>query len=82
MADVGKMFFQVKIKKEDQNFLCFFCWPEGGLTQEPQEYCITVHLFETGLSPGCYYCIITIITIIIIIVFFLFFNYFVTEKPC
>ena len=34
------MFFLVKVKKEED------------LTQEPQEYCMTVHLFGAGSSPG------------------------------
>ena len=53
MADVEKMFFQVKVKKEDQNFFRFLWWPDGNLTQEPQEYCMIVHLFGAGSSPGC-----------------------------
>ena len=53
MTDVEKMFFQVKVKKEDQNFFRFLWWPNGDLTQEPQEYCMTVHLFGAGSSPGC-----------------------------
>ena len=53
MADVEKMFFPVKVKKEDQNFFRFLWWPGGDLTQEPQEYCMTVHLFGAGSSPGC-----------------------------
>ena len=28
-------------------------WPD--LTQEPQEYCMTVHLFGAGSCPGCSY---------------------------
>ena len=48
------MFLQVKVKKEDQNFFCFLCWPDGDLTQEPQEYCITCISSELGLLPGCY----------------------------
>jgi len=38
MADVEKMFFQVKVKKEDQNFFRVLWWPNGDLSQEPQEY--------------------------------------------
>ena len=47
------MFFQVKVKKEDQNFFRFLWWSNGDLTQEPQEHCMTVHLFGAGSSPGC-----------------------------
>ena len=46
------MFFQVKVKKEDQNFFRFLWWPNGDLTREPQEYCMTVHLFGAGSPPG------------------------------
>ena len=53
MADIEKMFSQVKVPREDQNFLRFLWWPNGALTQEPQEYCMTVHLFGAGSSPGC-----------------------------
>ena len=53
MADIEKMFFQVKVKKKDQDFLRFLWWPDGELSQEPQEYCMTVHLFGAGSSPGC-----------------------------
>ena len=53
MADIEKIFFLVKVPKGDQNFLRFLWWPNGDLTQEPQEYCMTVHLFGTCSSPGC-----------------------------
>ena len=53
MADVEKMFFQVKVKKEHQNFCRFLWWPNGDLSQEPQEYSMTVHLFGAGSSPRC-----------------------------
>ena len=53
MADVEKMFFQVKVKKEDQDFFRFLWWPDGDLTQEPHEYCMTVHLFGAASSPEC-----------------------------
>lgn len=53
LADIEKMFFQVKEKKEDQNFFCFLWWSDGYFTQKPQEYCMAVHLFGVGSSPGC-----------------------------
>ena len=53
MADIEKMFYQVKVKKADQDFLQFLWWPNGILTKEPEEYCMTVHLFGGGSSPGC-----------------------------
>ena len=53
MADIEKMFYQVKVKKADQDFLRFLWWHNGILTKEPEEYCMTVHLFGGGSSPGC-----------------------------
>ena len=53
MADVEKMFFQFEVKKEHQNFFRLLWWPNGDLSQEPREYCMTVHLFGAGSSPGC-----------------------------
>ena len=52
MADIEKMFSQVKVKKENQNFFRFIWWSNGDLTQEPQEHCMEVHLFGAGSSPG------------------------------
>ena len=52
MADKEKMFFQVTVKKENQNFFRFMWRSNGHLTQEPQENCMTVHLFDAGSSPG------------------------------
>ena len=37
MADIEKMFYQVKVKKADQDFLRFLWWPNGNLTKEPEE---------------------------------------------
>ena len=50
---VAFMFFQVKVKKEDQNFFRFLWWSNGDLIQEAQEHCMKVHLFGAGSSPGC-----------------------------
>ena len=52
MADIEKMFYQVKAKKADQDVLRFLWWPNGILTKEPEEYCMTGHLFGGGSSPG------------------------------
>jgi len=48
MADIEKMFFQVKVTKEEQDYPRFLWWPNGDLTQEPQEYCMTARVFGVG----------------------------------
>jgi hypothetical protein len=37
MADIEKMFFQVKVRKEDQNLLRFLWWTDGNMENEPDE---------------------------------------------
>ena len=53
MADIEEMFFQVKVRKEDQSFLRFLWWPNGDLEKKAEEYCMTVHLFGAVSSPAC-----------------------------
>ena len=53
MADIEKIFFQVRVRKEDQSFLRFLWWPNGNLEQRAEEYCMTVHLFGALSSPAC-----------------------------
>ena len=53
MADIEQMFYQVKVKEDDQDFLHFLWWPNGDLTREPREHWMTVHLLGAASSPGC-----------------------------
>ena len=53
MADVEKMFYQVKVTEPDQNYLRFLWWPDSDLTKEPVDHRVTVHLFGGPSSPGC-----------------------------
>ena len=53
MAYIEKMFFQVRVRKEDQSFLRFLWWPNGDLEQKTEESCMTVHLFGAASSPAC-----------------------------
>ena len=52
MADIEKMFFQVRVRKEDQSFLRFLWWPNGDLEEKAEEYCMTVDLFGAVSSPA------------------------------
>ena len=50
VGDIESMFHQVKVRPEDQDSLRFLWW-SGSIDEAPQEYAMTVHIFEvTGLS--------------------------------
>ena len=53
MADIEKMFYQVKVKEADQDFLRFLWWPDANTEKKPEEYRMTVHLFGAVSNPGC-----------------------------
>ena len=53
MADIEKMFFQVRVRKEDQSFLRFLWWRDGNMEKKAEEYCMTAHLFGAVSSPAC-----------------------------
>ena len=53
MADIKKMFFQVRVRKQDQSFLRSLWWPNRDMEQKAEEYCMTVHLFGTVSSLAC-----------------------------
>lgn len=53
MADIEKMFHQVKIAPQDIDFLCFLWWPDGNIIQDMREYRMTVHLFGAASSSSC-----------------------------
>ena len=53
IADIEAMFHQVKVKDEDRNSLRFLWWPDGDMSCEAREYCMTVHLFGGTSSPSC-----------------------------
>ncbi|XP_039550287.1 uncharacterized protein LOC120495005 [Pimephales promelas] len=53
MADIQAMYHQVKVTKQDVDFLRFLWWPTGELTQHLTEYRMTVHLFGAISSPSC-----------------------------
>lgn len=53
MADIKAMYHQVRVAKQDVDFLRFLWWPGGDLTQPLTEYRMTVHLFGAISSPSC-----------------------------
>ena len=53
MADIQAMYHQVKVARNDADFLRFLSWPNGDLTQYLADYRMTVHLFGAISSPSC-----------------------------
>ena len=53
MADIEKMFYQVRVPIEDSRYLRFLWWPSGEMDKEPEEFQMLVHLFRGVSSPSC-----------------------------
>ena len=43
------MFYEVHVKEEHRDFLCFLWWEDGNTAEDPAEYRMMVHLF--GATP-------------------------------
>ena len=53
MADIEKMFYEVRVPTEDSRYLRFLWWPSGDMAKEPEEFQMLVHLFGGVSSPSC-----------------------------
>ena len=53
MGDIEKMYYQVRLPKEHQDFFRILWWPNGDTNQKLQEYRMTVHLQGCISSPSC-----------------------------
>ena len=53
MGDIESMFYQVHVPKQERNYLRFYWWPNGDLSEEPTPYRMKVHLFGAVSSPSC-----------------------------
>jgi hypothetical protein len=53
IADIKAMYHQVLVPTTDQDALRFLWWPDGNLTRQPREYCMTRHVFGLRSSPSC-----------------------------
>ena len=53
MGDIKSMFHQVRVPKEDRDYLRFFWWPNGDTGKPVTEYRMCVHLFGATSSPAC-----------------------------
>ena len=52
-SDIKSMFYQVRVPKEDSNFLRFLWYPENDLSQPPVPFRLLVHVFGAKSSPSC-----------------------------
>ena len=53
LGDTEKMFYQVKVAKDDRDCLRYYWWPYGDLNMNPEIYRMTVHIFGAVSSPSC-----------------------------
>ncbi|KAL7877734.1 hypothetical protein SRHO_G00043770 [Serrasalmus rhombeus] len=53
LADVEKMYHQIKIPPEHCDFLRFLWWDEGDISQPLLEHRMTVHIFGATSSASC-----------------------------
>ena len=53
ITDIEGMFHQVRVAKEDVNFLRFLWWPNGDTSNELVEHRMLVHIFGAVSSPSC-----------------------------
>ncbi len=52
MADITKMFYQIKVPKHHRDFLRFFWYPQNDPNLLPIEYRLKVHVFGAVSSPA------------------------------
>ena len=52
IADIEYMFYQVRVRPDDSDALCFLWWPGIDLQRRPEEYQMTGHLFGAVSSPS------------------------------
>ncbi len=52
MADVAKMFYQIKVPKHHRDYLRFFWYPQNNPNLTPIEYRLKVHVFGAISSPA------------------------------
>ncbi|XP_071963870.1 uncharacterized protein [Antedon mediterranea] len=53
MADIESMYYQVRVRKNDSDYLKYLWWPDGNTEKQPEEYKMMVHLFGGVSSPSC-----------------------------
>ena len=51
MADIEKMYFQIRVSEKYRNFLRFLWWKDGDFSKEPIDHEMCTHVFR-GVSSG------------------------------
>ena len=52
-SDIQKMFYSIKVSKEDTNFLRFFWYKNDDINSKPVQFRLNVHVFGAKSSPSC-----------------------------
>ena len=53
MADIEKMFYQVRVAERHRSLLRYLWWPDGDFNSQPIDYEMNVHVFGATSSPSC-----------------------------
>ena len=53
ISDFEAMFHQVRVDPKDHDALHFVWWPDGGMSQSPIDFRMSVHVFGATYSPSC-----------------------------
>ena len=53
IADIEKMFYQVRVPETQRCLLRFLWWEDGDFNGDPVDYEMNVHIFGAVSSPGC-----------------------------
>ena len=53
IAEIEKMYFQIRVAEKHQNFLRFLWWKDGDFSKEPIDYKMCAHVFGGVFSGTC-----------------------------
>lgn len=53
MSDIEALFYQVRVRPSDCDYLRFLWWADGDLNKDPEEHQMLVRLFGGASSPSC-----------------------------
>ncbi|XP_057313154.1 uncharacterized protein LOC130654559 [Hydractinia symbiolongicarpus] len=53
MADIEKMFYQVRVSEKHRSMYRYLWWPQNDINQGPVDHEMCVHVFGAAASPSC-----------------------------